>query len=233
MAAIAGGGEGGGGEERSRWAWLGTKRVAAVILILLAAEIGYVVHLNTESSSKSATPTTTAPVVPATTAPKQAVTPTTVSPTTTVPATPTTTAPKPATAAATTATTAPLGPCTTSDLDIATTASGAATVGSPMTLTTRVTDVSRCVFEPSAVAPANCPSWISVSGTQSWPSAGEEGCDPPAGQTMNPGSIESISVQWVPSATGTYQAIGTWGWAAASGPPNQVSVPSATFTVGS
>lgn len=218
----------------SRWGWVGTKRVAAIILVLLAAEIGYVVHLNTEgTANKSATPTTV-PTVPATTAPNlqtPAVAPTT-APAATKPATTPTTAAKPATApAAVTATTAPLGPCTTSDVNVATTTSGSYDIGSQITITTTVTDVSRCTFTPAAVAPANCPTFITVNGPENWPSPGQEQCNPPAGQTMNPGSSESISVVWTPTESGTYQAVGTWGWESASGPPNQVSVPSPSFGI--
>ncbi|HML01722.1 MAG TPA: hypothetical protein VK428_16180, partial [Acidimicrobiales bacterium] len=37
---------------RSPWCrWLGTKRVAAVVLLMLAGEIAYVVHLNASNSS--------------------------------------------------------------------------------------------------------------------------------------------------------------------------------------
>jgi hypothetical protein len=229
------------GEEsdRNRWAWLGTKRVAVVILLLLAAEVGYVVHLNTQSSSnKSALPPATL-VIPTTTAPSVQAPATTTTVPAAKPAPTPTTAPKPAPTAApvVAAKSAPLAPCTTSDLSIVTTTSGAYRVGSPVEITTTVTAVRSCIFQPVAVQPGNCPTWIVVNqigGTQgqAYPSSTQvESCNPPSGQTMNPGSSESVSVSWVPSSTATYQAIGTWGWASQSGAPNQENVPSQAFPV--
>lgn len=224
--------------ERSRWGWLGTKRVAVVILLLLAAEVGYVVHLNTESSSnKSAAPPVTLAVPPSTTAPSvQAPTPTT-APAAAPTATPTT-APKPAPAAApvVAAKSAPIAPCTTSDLSVVTTTSGNS-VGSPVRVTTTITAVHSCIFQPAAVQPGDCSSWIVVDqagGSQVFPSSTQtESCNPPTGQTMNPGSSESVSVTWTPPAgsAGTYQAVGIWGWASQSGSPNQISMPSQPFSV--
>jgi hypothetical protein len=223
---------------RNRWAWLGTKRVAVVILLLLAAEVGYVVHLNTQSSSnKSAPPPVTLAVPPSTTAPStQAPVPTT-APVATPATTPTTT-PKPAPApapAVAAKSAAPLVPCTTSDLSVVTTTSGNS-VGSPVRITTTITAVHSCIFQPAAVQPGNCPSWIVVDqagGSQVFPASDQvESCNPPAAQTMNPGSSESVSVSWIPpsGSAGTYQAVGIWGWSGQSG-VNQISMPSQLFSV--
>jgi hypothetical protein len=230
----------------SRWAWLGTKRVAAVILVLLAAEIGYVVHLNTQgTSNRTASPPTTQFTVPTpTTAPNlqvPVVVPTTV-PTTVPASTPTTVAkpaPKPAVAAVQAA---PLAPCTTSDLSVVTTEtgatvpSGAFAVGTPNTVTTTVSAVRSCIFQPAAVQPQNCPTWIVVNALDG-PGPGfpnttsTEACSPPAGQTMNPGSSESVSISWTPTTVGTYQAAGTWGWSSQSGAPYQETGAGPRFAV--
>jgi hypothetical protein len=226
-------------QAQSRWAWLGTKRAAAVILLLLAAEIAYTVKLNTQrTSNKSATPPATHMTVPSTTAPRAqvpTVVPTTVPPTTIPAPAPTTTpasAPVPAAAAVQSV---PLEPCTTGDLNVATTTSGSYAVGAPVTITTTVTAVHSCTFQPAAVGPGNCPTWVVVvdqSNNPVFPSSTEtETCNPPAGQTMNPGSSETVSIPWTPTTAGTFDAIGTWGWAPASGPPIQVNAPAPTFVI--
>lgn len=234
------------GEDQTtnRWGrWLGSKQVAAVVLLLLAAEIGYVVHLNTSSSSNNSAapptqstqgaPSTTVPIV---TAPGGALPQ--ASPTTVPPATKSTTpAPAaPATAAAGQRA-APPQPCTMSDLNIVTTTGQSSySAGQNVTMTTTITDVTSCVFQPAAVGQYNCPSSLAVvsAGTsnQVYPGAGGEQCNPPPGQTMNPGSTESLSSVWPDATAGTYQAVGTWGWEAGAGQaPNSANVGSSDFTV--
>jgi hypothetical protein len=258
-AAIGGAGVAGlttarsaGGDDGPGWRrWLGTKQVAAVVLLLLAAEIGYVVHLNVSSSSNSPNNAAAPPplsTLPSTTAPGSsppsvvvpAVSPKTAAPTTTVPKT---AAAKPATAAAaaaTTTTTAPLGYCTTSDLDFKTATNASSySPGDAVDMTMTVTDVTSCIFQPVAVGAYDCPTTLVVSqgGTQVFPDASNsESCDPPPGQTMNPGSSESLSAAWqIPQGTQSgqdYQAVGEWGWSSGSGKPNTVNIASNPFAIG-
>lgn len=234
---MAGAGGAGRGETPNRWGpWLGSKQVAAVVLVLLAAEIGYVVHLNTEgSSSKSASPPPQSTLAsPSTVAPS---TPVTTVPPLSKPATTTTTptATKPVTAAATASSTSQ--PCTAGDVDIVTTTGQSAySAGQDVTMITTVTDVSSCIFQPEPVGEYDCPTSLVVvqagSSSQAWPGTGGEDCNPPPGQTMNPGSTESLSSLWPAATAGTYQAVGTWGWYAGAGQPaHQISVGSTDFTV--
>ncbi len=247
VAAMAGAGTAAGGWRRwigvapgpdGRRNWLGTKQVAAVVLLLLAAEIGYVVNLNVSSSSnKSASPPplSTLPPLKTPTAPV----PTTVPPPKTAPnASPSTTvAPaKPAAAPVVQAAAAPLGPCTASDVNITTvTGQSSYSVGQAVNILTTVSDVHSCIFQPAPAGTYSCGSSIVVAsgGNQVWPAPGQaEPCNAPAGMTMNPGSTESLSATWTASAAGTYQAIGMWGWSAASGQPNNTAnVASPAFTV--
>jgi hypothetical protein len=248
VAAVEDAGDAEGAEVPNRWGrWLGSKQVAAVVLLLLAAEIGYVVHLNTSSSSNNSAapptqsilgaPSTTVPGTgTATTNPPQV--PVTTVPPTTITTTPPVTAPAPipATAAASESAVPPQ-PCTPGDLDIVTTTDRSSyAVGESVTMTTTVTDVTSCVFQPAAVGEYDCPSSLVVvqagSSSQVYPGAGGEQCNPPPGQTMNPGSIERLTAVWPAATAGTFQAVGTWGWQAGSGqPPNEVNVGSSDFTV--
>jgi hypothetical protein len=247
VAAMAGGGAAAEGWRRwfgvtrgpdGRRNWLGTKQVAAVVLLLLAAEIGYVVNLNVSSSSnKSATPPPLSTLPPIKSSPAVTV-PTTVPPKTAPAASPSTTVapPKPAAAPAVQAVAAPLGPCTASDVDITTsTGQSSYAVGQAVNILTTVTDVHSCIFQPEPAGTYSCASSIVVAsgGNQVWPAPGQaEPCNAPAGMTMNPGSTESLSATWTASSAGTYQAIGMWGWSGGSGQPNNTAnVASPSFTV--
>lgn len=244
LAAMAGAGAADGGWRRwfsvargpdGRRNWLGTKQVAAVVLLLLAAEVGYVVSLNVSSSSnKAATPPPLSTLPPV----KQSAPTTTTPPKTAPAASPTTTAPpaKPAAAPVVQAAAAPLAPCTASDLDIATTTGQSAySVGQDVNILTTVTDVRGCIFQPAPAGTYNCASSIVVAsgGNQVWPASGQdEPCNPPAGMTMNPGSTESLTATWQATSAGTYEAVGMWGWSAGAGQPtNTANVASAPFTV--
>jgi len=247
VAAMAGAGAGAEGWRRwfgvtrgpdGRRNWLGTKQVAAVVLLLLAAEIGYVVNLNVSSSSnKSASPPPLSTLPPIKSSPAVTV-PTTVPPKTAPAASPSTTvAPaKPAAAPAVQAVAAPLGPCTASDVDITTsTGQSSYAVGQAVNILTTVSDVHSCIFQPAPTGPYSCASSIVVAsgGNQVWPAPGQaEPCNAPAGMTMNPGSTESLSATWTAASAGTYQAIGMWGWSGGSGQPNNTAnVASPAFTV--
>lgn len=227
---------------------LGPKQVAAAVLVLLAAEIGYVVHLNTSPSSspqKTAAPPPPLSTLPSTTTPSSS--PTTAPAAPSAAGAPRTAAAsaKPATAASTaSATRAPVGYCTADDLDFTTTTdSSTYSPGQTVNMTMAVTDVRPCIFQPEAVGAYDCPStlFVSRSGSQVFPSSGEgESCDPPSGQTMNPGSEEAVSVGWViPSdwdqtnAPGSScQAVGEWGWSAGPGQsPDTITIGSQLFTI--
>ena len=249
VAAMAGAGAAAGGWQRwlgvapgpdGRRNWLGTKQVAAVVLLLLAAEIGYVVNLNVSSSSnKTATPPPLSTLPPVKSSPAVTV-PTTVPPAPkTAPASSpsTTVAPAhPVAAPVVQAAAAPLGPCTPSDLNITTsTGQSSYSVGQAVNILTTVTAVHSCIFQPAPAGPYSCASSIVVAsgGNQVWPAPGQaEPCNAPPGMTMNPGSTESLSGTWTASSAGTYQAIGMWGWSGGSGQPtNTANVASPAFTV--
>lgn len=248
LAALAGAGASTGGWRRwlgaspgadGRRPWLGTKQVAAVVLLLLAAEVGYVVSLNVSSSSnKSASPPALGTLPPVKSpAPGAALPVPPPAPKTAPAASPSTTAApaKPAVAPVVAAA-APLGPCTAHDLDIATrTGQSSYSVGQAVNVLTTVTDVHSCIFQPAPTGAYSCASSIVIAsgGNQVWPAPGQaESCNAPAGMTMNPGSTESLSATWTASAAGTYEALGEWGWSGGSGQPtNTANVPSAPFTV--
>jgi hypothetical protein len=220
--------------------WLGSKQVAAVVLLLLAAEIGYIVHLNTSSNSAKTSSPPPLSSLPQLKAPPAASTPTTVPAPATAPATsPPSTVPGASAVAAPVpvqTVSAPLGPCTAGDLDIVTTTGHSAyAVGQDVNMTTTVTDVHSCIFQPAPAGTYGCAASLVISsgGNQVWPAPGQaEPCNAPGGMTMNPGSTESLSATWAASATGTYEAVGEWGWSGASGQPtNTANVASAPFTV--
>lgn len=239
LGGLAGGGEGG-----NRWGrWLGSKQVAAVVLLLLAAEIAYVVDLNTSSSSNTAAPPVQSTLgVPSTTTPSTTLPPPSVPSTTVAPPTKAASS-APATTPASLSTTqhaAPIGYCTVKDLDFVTvTNSSSYAPGSTVDITMRVTDVNSCIFQPVAVGAAHCPTYVVVgeAGNQVFPSADRtESCDPPPAQSMNPGSSDALSVTWsIPAdatAASDYQAVGEWGWSAGSGaPPYTLDVGSGDFAV--
>jgi len=236
---------------RSSWSrWLGTKRVAAVVLLLLAGEIAYVVHLNASNSSNNslapftqntfgAPSTTTPPAFPTVVVPPP-ITTTTAPPAATSDAPPAT-SPKPAIAATTAShITATPGYCTTRDVEFTTgTNAGSYGPGSTVVFTMQVTDVTSCIFQPVVAGSSSCAAYLFVgdNGAQVFPSTQEtEPCDPPSAQTMNPGSKDSLVVQWtVPedaAANGQYQAVGQWGWSAGPGlAANSVNVASNSFSV--
>ena len=223
--------------------WLRPKPIAAVVLVLLAAEIGYVVHVNMSSaaSQKAPPPLLTEPTVSRTTVPRHTVT--TVSrPTSTLPHV-TTTVPLPATTTsqpppATSTTAVAVQPCTTADLTIVTSTDRSSyAAGQTVNLTTTLTDKVTCSFQPTPTAPYSCASSLVVSssaGTQVWPPAGQsEQCSPPPAETLTPGIADRLSSTWESPTAGTYQAVGTWGWSPGSGqPPTTAHVASPAFTVG-
>jgi hypothetical protein len=225
--------------------WLGSKEVAAAVALILAVEVGYIVHLNTSSSSVTTRPPQ---ALPALHVPPQAPT----LPSASLPVTPPSTAPAPATKAASApATTVPAHaaaavvpdtaapppqPCTAGDLSFST-ATDRASYGSgePVIIVTKVTDVTSCVFTPTAPPGSSCPTSISVdyAGGGAAP-MGQESCTPPAATTMNPGATETVTAT-LPAgelSPGAYTAVGTWGWQAGQGVSTSRPA-SATFTVSS
>ena len=236
---------------RSPWSrWLGTKRVAAVVLLLLAGEIAYVVHLNASNSSNDSlapltqntfgSPSTTTPPAFPTVVVPPPITTTTAPPAATSD-TPPATSSKPAIAATTAShIMATPGYCMTRNVEFTTgTNAGSYGPGSTVVFTMQVTDVTSCIFQPVVAGSSSCAAYLFVgdNGAQVFPSAQEtEPCDPPSAQTMNPGSKDSLVVQWtVPedaAVNGQYQAVGQWGWSAGPGlPANSVNVASNSFSV--
>lgn len=247
---------------RTGWRrWFGAKRVAVMVALLLAAEVGYVVDITSASSSSPqqdvalpplstlAPPSSTLPITGAPSAPT-----TTEAPTTSVAgADPAAGAGSAAVAGAATpsgatparATAAALGYCTAGDLHFTTTTdSGTYSPGDTVNMTMEVSDVTPCIFQPAPVGATDCPSTLAVvqDGAQVFPNSGYgENCDPPGPQTMNPGSKEAMSASWtIPanwdSAEGpgaSYVAIGEWGWSAGPGQPaHSADVGSDPFTIG-
>lgn len=146
-------------------------------------------------------------------------------------------APPPTTAPATTATTAaPLAPCQPGDVRISTvTDAGAYAAGSSVTITTTLSAVRSCIFNPVAGGPYNCPSWIVVtdaSDRQVWPWPGEaEQCSEPAATVLGAGDVETLRAAWngyvattagtsVQAPPGYYSAIGAWSWSSGPGNPS-------------
>lgn len=225
---------------------LGTKQVAAAVLLLLVVEIGYVVHLNSSPSTSSLPPEAPPPlsILPSTTAPPPAVATPTIPFASAAPST-ADASPKPATAAsATTGRAAPPGYCTDGDLDFMTTTdSGTYSPGETVKMVMEVTDVTPCIFQPEAVGASGCPSTLVVTGdgSQVFPNSGYgENCDPPPAQAMNPGSEEAVSAVWVipsdwdqtSSPGNSYQAVGEWGWSAGTGQaPDTIDIGSQLFTI--
>ena len=226
-----------------RIGWLGGKQVAVAVLVILAAEVGYIVHLNTSTSSKSTPPPRALPALsvptPASSLPVGSLpvaTPTTAPAPATKPASaPATTVPA-RTAAAVPATTvaAPPQPCTAADLSFTTTTDRASyTTGEPVVVVTKVTDLRSCVFTPTPPAGASCGASISVdyAGGGAAP-MGPESCTPPASSTMNPGATATETATLPPGelSPGSYVALGHWGWSTGQGTATATPA-SPTFTV--
>ncbi len=266
-----GGGGGDGGDERNPGPWGRWDRpaqVAAAVIVFLAASVGvllFKVVSTANHNNSSAAPvfpsTGTNPVLPPVpTVPSLPVVPTTepiaTSPATSPKAAPAPTrlpAPVPATAAALSTqrtpptTTAPLRPCTPGDLSIVTTTDRATYgPGDPVVMTTKVTDVNACIFQPVPVGQYSCPDSLvaeSSGGSQAFPAPGQqEQCNPHAASTLQPGASDTVTTTWngqvdsngtmQDAPPGSYVAVATWGWSAGPGqPPYTVNAPSATFTI--
>ena len=224
---------------------LGSKQVAAAVALILAVEVGYIVHLNMSSTS-----TTTHPprALPALSVPPQSTLPSASLPVTTptsppAPATkaasgPATTTP-PRTSAAVVPATAPAPPpqpCTAGDLSFSTTTDRASyTAGEPVVVVTKVTDLRSCMFTPAAPSASSCPTSITVDHAGGGPAPmGPESCTPPAQTTMNPGSTETVTATLPPGelSPGSYTALGNWGWSTGQGVATTAAA-SGTFTIAS
>ncbi|MDE3087044.1 MAG: hypothetical protein KGJ77_09800 [Acidobacteriota bacterium] len=224
---------------------LGSTKVAAAVALILAVEVGYIVHLNLSSASHSTPPRRALPAL--------SVPPQSTLPSASLPVTPATTAPAPATKAASApATTAPprtaaavvpattpappLQPCTAGDLSVSTTTDRTSyTAGMPVVVVTKVTDLNSCVFTPAAPSGSSCPTAIAVDYAGGGPAPmGAESCTPPAQTTMNPGSTETVTAT-LPAgelSPGSYRALGSWGWRTTEGVAT-AGATSGTFTIAS
>ena len=222
---------------------LGSKQVAAAVALILAVEVGYIVHLNMSSASNTTHPPRALPalsVPPQSTLPSASLPVTTPTnppaPVTKAASAPATTVPPRTSAAVVPATTPPPAPqpCTAGDLSFSTTTDRASyTTGEPVVVVTKVTDLSSCVFTPAAPSASSCPTTITVDHAGGGPAPmGAESCTPPAQTTMNPGSTETVTATLPPGelSPGSYTALGTWGWRTAQGVATTAAA-SGTFTI--
>jgi hypothetical protein len=118
--------------------------------------------------------------------------------------------------------------------------------GQPVVMTTTLTDINTCIFQPAKVGEYSCPMSLvaqMATGAQVYPSPGQdEQCRTPVATTLHPGASDMLSATWNGQVAnggttqnappGSYQAIGTWGWSAGQGQPAySVNVQSPAFTI--
>jgi hypothetical protein len=111
--------------------------------------------------------------------------------------------------------------------------------GESLQVTTEVTDVIACTFDP--IATGDCIVVVESSGGQvwPWPNQGEQ-CAPPAASVLDPGDVETLQATWnqqvlstsgqsEAAPPGSYVAVGTWSWASDSSSPDQLAARSTPF----
>lgn len=143
-------------------------------------------------------------------------------------------------------TTLPPAACTAADLDIVTTrdpSSYSYAAGQAVRITSRLTDVVTCNFQPVAIEPSGCPTNVTVvdgNGSQVYPAAGQgEVCSSPGGGLLEPGAALMVSIVWDtssdasgPGGSSQYQGLGAWTWMGPGGPVTN-SAASSPFAVSS
>jgi hypothetical protein len=218
--------------------------IAALAVLVVALAI---VTEATVSHSHATVVQQTAPKVVVPTVPKPKTTttkPATSTTTATTPSSTTTTAARPVAANAAPAP----GPCSAGDVTVATvTDESAYAAGEAVHVTTKVTDRTACVFQPTNIPGFSCPTAITASqsgGAKVWPANNQaEQCSAPSPLTMYPGTVLTVAAVWnqqvYPSgggsqqaAAGTYVASGEWAWSGGAGkPPVVVKADSVPFTI--
>ena len=255
----------GGPARPARRRFTTSTQAAAAVILLLAAGVGVLLYeAATPAATKGTAARTLAPPTTVSHAGERSSAPV-LSPRTSPPSTTTVTTapapaavappPKPVTAAlhgaaagsTPTTTTVPLQPCTPGDLSIVTTTDQTSYApGQTIVMTTKVTDVTACIFTPAPVGAYSCPASVAAmgaDGSQAYPAPSQaEQCSPPPGGTLEPGATRTLTAtwngevfrngSWQSAPPGSYSAVGTWGWSAGSGqPPYSVSARSAPFTL--
>lgn len=220
--------------------------VAASLIVALLA-VGVVLGLVAVSQDHDSPVGTRLPGV-TTSTPSTAAPPTNI---TLVPAAPSTTAGTTTTIAATTTTAGtspPTGtePCTPSELRVSASSNRPSYApGQTVDVTTEVTDVVACTFDPEAPSGA-CPDAVVVeqSGAPVWPWPGQqEQCSPPAPTVLEPGQQESLTAAWNQQVRGaggggrqappgSYDVVGTWAWSGGPGQAPYQQQGSAGFVIG-
>lgn len=143
--------------------------------------------------------------------------------------------------AASTTTTSPTA-CTAADLQVVTTTDRATyAAGDTVTITSKLTDVVACNFQPLSAQPSGCPTSVTVvdgNGNQAFPAPGQgEVCSTPDGGLLDPGATRVLTTVWdtssaslAPGTSAQYEGVGSWMWSGSGGVVTQ-SASSSPFTV--
>lgn len=211
---------------------LGSSIIAAVLAVGLVLGLVAVRSNDHTTSGVRPIPPTSMPRSPTTTAGRHvSATEPTAPPTTSIPPPVTSTTAAPSSAL-----------CTAADVTVSTkTPDAAYPPGESLEVTTEVTDVTACTFDP--IATDDCIVVDESSGGQvwPWPNQGEQ-CSPPAASVLDPGDVETLQAIWnqqvqsvdgqsEAAPPGSYVAVGTWSWASGGSSPHQAAAASTPFNV--